>query len=136
MTPEQVVMVKDTWAQVKPMSERTAELFYNKLFETDPVLQPLFKGDMKSQGRKLMTMINTAVVNLDKLDEVVGAVEDLGKRHVGYGVKDSDYDTVGGALLWSLEQGLGESFTEEVKAAWTETYVTLAGLMKNAAAQA
>jgi len=129
MTPEQIAMVKGTWAQVVPISEQAAELFYGKLFELNPAYKDLFKGDMKSQGKKLMSMINTAVGSLDKLGEIVPAVQALGQRHVGYGVKDEDYDTVAVALLWTLEQGLGDAFTPEVKEAWTLTYTTLANVM-------
>lgn len=136
MNPEEIHYVKSTWEKVVPIQEKAAELFYGKLFELDPSLQPLFKGDMKSQGRKLMQMINTAVSSLDSLGAVVPAVQDLGKRHVGYGVTAQHYDTVGSALLWTLETGLGDAFTPEVKAAWTKTYVTLATVMKEAAGQA
>lgn len=136
MTPEQAVLVKTSWAKVVPISEQAAELFYGKLFELDPALKDLFKGDMKEQGRKLMAMINTAVNALDKLESVVPAVQDLGKRHVAYGVKDKDYDTVGAALLWTLGEGLGDDFTDEVKDAWAAVYGVLAGTMKEAAAAA
>lgn len=129
MTPEQVTLVKDSWKQVVPISEQAAELFYGRLFELDPELKPLFKGDMKEQGRKLMTMINTAVMSLDRLDSIVSAVQELGRRHVDYGVKDEHYDTVGAALLWTLGQGLGEGFTDDVEAAWATTYGTLASVM-------
>ncbi len=94
----------------------------------------LFRGDMKAQGKKLMSMIGAAVKGLDDLGALVPAVEALGRRHVGYGVRDEHYDTVGGALLATLEKGLGPAFTPEVRAAWTETYVTLASVMKAAAA--
>jgi len=136
MTPEQAVLVKNSWALVTPIADKAAELFYGKLFEMDPELKSLFKGDMTEQGRKLMAMINTAVNGLDKLEAIVPAVEKLGERHVDYGVKDKDYDTVGGALLWTLEAGLGDAFTPEVKEAWTVVYTVLANTMKTAAAKA
>jgi hemoglobin-like flavoprotein len=136
MTPEQLVLVKESWAKVVPISETAAELFYGKLFELDPELKSLFKGDMTEQGRKLMAMINTAVNALDQLESIVPAVQDLGVRHVGYGVKDKDYDTVAEALIWTLGQGLGDAFTDEVKEAWVITYTVLADTMKAAAAEA
>ena len=132
MTPEQVAMVKDSWAKVVPISDTAAELFYGRLFELNPAYRELFKGDMKSQGKKLMTMINTAVGSLDNLGEIVPAVQALGQRHVGYGVKDEDYNTVAAALLWTLGQGLGDAFTPAVEEAWTVTYTTLAGVMIDA----
>ena len=136
MTPEQVFLVQRSWRQVLPIADTAAEMFYARLFSMDPSLQSLFKGDMKAQGRKLMSMIGTAVNGLSKVDELVPAVQDLGRRHVKYGVKDAHYDTVADALLWTLQQGLGDGFTPDVKAAWVAVYGVLAGTMKEAAAKA
>jgi len=136
MTPNQITLVQTTWAKVVPIAPTAAALFYGKLFELDPALRPLFKSSIEAQGEKLMMMIGTAVGGLNDLGALVPAVEGLGRRHSGYGVEDKDYDTVGTALLWTLEQGLGSAFTPEVKQAWTETYVTLSGVMKSAAAKA
>ncbi|MEK8088045.1 globin family protein [Aquabacterium sp. A3] len=134
MTPEQVALIQTSWQKVVPIREKAAELFYGKLFELDPALKPLFKGDIKEQGRKLMMMLNTVVTNLEKLDSLVPAVQDLGKRHVAYGVKDAHYGTVGAALLWTLGAGLGDAFTADTEAAWTEAYTVLSTVMKDAAA--
>jgi hemoglobin-like flavoprotein len=134
MEAKEIELVQSSWKSVKSISEQAAVLFYGRLFELDPELKPLFKGDMVEQGRNLMTMIGTAVNSLSRLDAVVPAVQALGRRHVAYGVKDTHYDTVGAALLWTLEQGLGEAYTSEVAAAWTETYSILASVMKDAAA--
>jgi len=136
MTPEQIELVKQSWAQVVPISDKAAELFYGKLFELDPSVRSLFSGDMEEQGRKLMKMIGTAVNALDRLDDVVPAVQELGVRHIAYGVKDEHYGTVGAALLWTLETGLGEAFTEPTKQAWATVYGILAETMKSAAAKA
>jgi hemoglobin-like flavoprotein len=121
---------------VVPIADSAAELFYGKLFSLDPSLKPLFKGDMKDQGRKLMSMIGTAVNGLTRLDEIVPAVQALGVRHAGYGVKPVHYGTVATALLWTLEQGLGEAFTPEVKESWVGAYTILAKTMQDAAATA
>ena len=134
MTPKQVEIVQSTWALVVPIKDEAAAMFYAKLFEMDPSLSTLFKGDMKEQGRKLMAMITTAVNSLTRLETLVPAVQQLGKRHQGYGVVDAHYATVGGALLWTLEAGLGSAFTPEVKEAWATTYGVLADTMKAAAA--
>jgi hemoglobin-like flavoprotein len=133
MTPEQVNLIKTSWAKVVPISEAAAEIFYSKLFELDPELKSLFKGDMKDQGKKLMAMINTAVNGLDDLEAIVPAVQDLGKRHVDYGVTDKDYDTVGTALIGTLEIGLDKAFTDDVRTAWVTVYTVLATTMKDAA---
>jgi hemoglobin-like flavoprotein len=133
MTEDQITIVKTTWAAVQEIAETAASLFYARLFELDPALRPMFSNsDMAEQGRKLMTMIGIAVKGLDKLEALVPAVESLGRRHVGYGVQAHHYDTVGAALLDTLGKGLGDAFTPEAKEAWSLTYGTLAGVMKNA----
>jgi len=133
LTLKQKELVQESWELVKPISDTAAELFYGKLFELDPELKPMFaNSDMKEQGKKLMQMIGAAVKGLDTLGELVPTVQALGKRHVGYGVKASHYDTVGAALLDTLEKGLGEAFTADTKEAWTITYTTLASVMKEA----
>jgi hemoglobin-like flavoprotein len=133
MTPEYQLLVRDSFAQVAPIAEQAASLFYGRLFELDPSLRPLFKGDIEEQGRKLMAMIGTAVANLDSLDAIVPAVQALGRRHAGYGVPATSYDTVAAALLWTLGELLGDAFTADVQAGWTEAYTILATTMKNAA---
>jgi hemoglobin-like flavoprotein len=132
MTPEQIALVQTSFKQVTPIADQAAALFYRRLFELDPELKALFKGDMTEQGKKLMQMIGVAVNGLTRLEEIVPAVQQLGKRHVGYGVTPAHYDTVGAALIWTLELGLGKSFTPQVKDAWAAAYTLLAGVMIDA----
>lgn len=133
LTEAQKQLVFDSWEKVKPISETAASLFYEKLFELDPEVKPMFsKSDMKEQGKKLMQMIGVAVNGLNSLDKLIPAVQDLGKRHVGYGVTAQHYDTVGTALLDTLAKGLGDDFTPDTKEAWTITYTTIADVMKEA----
>jgi hemoglobin-like flavoprotein len=134
MTPEQVKLVQDSFAKVAPIADTAADLFYDRLFTIAPEVRTLFPEDLSGQKKKLMQMIATAVANLHQVAAILPAVQELGKRHVGYGVTDKHYEPVGAALLWTLEQGLGPAFTPAVKDAWTETYVTVAGVMKAAAA--
>ena len=136
MTPEQKALVQSSFAQVAPIKEAAADLFYGRLFELDPSLRPLFKGDIKEQGAKLMAMIATAVKGLDRLEAIIPAIQSLGRRHAGYGVTAGHYDTVAGALLWTLEKGLGPAFTDDVRAAWAACYRILADTMKQAAVEA
>jgi hemoglobin-like flavoprotein len=136
MTPEQKVLVQSTFAKVAPIADTAAAMFYARLFEIDPSLRPLFTTDIADQGRKLMQTLAVAVTGLDRLDELVPAVRQLGVRHARYGVKDHHYDTVAEALLWTLERGLGSDFTPDVKNAWTAVYGVLASTMKEAAAVA
>jgi hemoglobin-like flavoprotein len=133
VTPRQVELVQSSWASVEPIAEPAAEIFYSKLFALDPSLRPLFRGEMKEQGRKLMSMIAFAVRGLSRLETLVPGVQALGRRHAGYGVRDKHYDTVATALLWTLNQGLGKAFTDDVREAWAEAYGVLATTMKDAA---
>ena len=136
MHASQVALVQESWEQVLPIADTAAQMFYQRLFELDPSLRELFtKTDMEEQRKKLMQMITVAVRGLTRLDDLVPAVEALGSRHAGYGVTDAHYTTVATALLWTLEQGLGEGFTPEVRAAWIETYTILATVMQNGARQ-
>ena len=135
LTQAQVTLVQDTFAVIAPIADDAAALFYRRLFEIDPALRPMFKGDMAEQRRKLMQMLTAAVKGLHHLDRLVPVCEDLGRRHTGYGVTDAHYDTVGAALLWTLEKGLGKAFTPEAREAWTMVYGFLATTMKNAAAR-
>jgi hemoglobin-like flavoprotein len=136
MTPETTALVKQSWSKVAPISDQAASLFYNRLFEQHPEVRPLFKGDMDEQGEKLMRMIDKAVNALDDLGPLGQVIRMMGARHSGYGVADEDYAKVGEALIWTLEQGLGDAFTAETRAAWVSVYGELAGLMKDGAATA
>jgi hemoglobin-like flavoprotein len=134
MTPEQVKLVQQSFAKVAPIADKAADLFYDRLFTIAPEVRSLFPSDLTEQKKKLMQMIAVAVTNLHQVEKIVPAVEDLGRRHAGYGVAANHYEPVGAALLWTLEKGLGADFTAPVKAAWTETYMTVAGVMQRAAA--
>ena len=133
LTDREKVLVQQSFVLVAPIADDAAALFYRRLFELDPSLERMFRGDMTEQRRKLMQMLTAAVKGLDRLEQLVPVVEDLGRRHAGYGVADAHYDTVGAALLWTLEKGLGQAFTPEVQDAWVAVYGLLAGTMKNAA---
>lgn len=133
LTDQQIQLVTDSWQKVVPISETAADLFYTRLFELDPSLQSLFSGDMKIQGERLMNMINIAVNALNRIEDVVPAIQAMGRRHKDYRVEPAHYDTVAQALLWTLGQGLGPAFTPEVKDAWTQVYGILANTMIDAA---
>lgn len=130
MTNEEIQLVQRSWNRVLPIKDDAAALFYRRLFELDPGLRPLFTGSMEQQGARLMQMITAAVNGLDRLEALRPVVRQLGERHGTYGVRDEHYDTVASALLWTLEQGLGEEFTPAVKAAWIEVYGVLASIMR------
>ncbi|MEM8699169.1 MAG: globin family protein [Pseudomonadota bacterium] len=136
MTPEKVKLVQDSFTKVAPIADTAADIFYDRLFEIAPEVRPLFAADMSRQKEVLMQTLGTAVQNLHQVDTILPVVKDLGVRHVGYGVKDEHYDTVGAALLYTLEKGLGDAWNDDLKEAWTETYVTVATVMKDAAAEA
>lgn len=134
MTPDQVRLIQASFKKVQPIADEAAALFYGRLFTIDPNLQPLFKGDMKEQGRKLMAVLGLVVAGLQQLDKLVPTVQELGRRHEGYGVQPGHYHAVSAALLWTLEQGLGEDFTAEVRHAWAAAYNILAAIMIEAGA--
>jgi hemoglobin-like flavoprotein len=135
VTPEQKTLVQESFALVVPIADTAAELFYGRLFELDPSLRGLFHGNMREQGRKLMHMLSVAVHGLDRLESIVPAVRALGRRHAAYGVTDEHFETVGAALLWTLQQGLGSAFTPEVAEAWASVYEVLVTTMQDGMAE-
>ncbi|MHC0052651.1 globin family protein [Actibacterium sp. D379-3] len=133
MTPEQIEMVQDSFAKVVPIKVQAADIFYTRLFEIAPAVKPYFKGDIAAQGMNLMATLGVVVNGLKHLETIVPVAQDLAIRHLDYGVKPEDYQSVGAALLYTLKAGLGDDFTEEVETAWAEAYTTLAGVMIDAA---
>ena len=130
MSPEQKTLVKKTWRQVAPTADDAACLFYDRLFATDATARPLFKSaDLAEQRRKLVQAMTMVVQGLDHVEALVPTLADLGRRHARYGVTNAHYDSVGAALLWTLEQGLGAAWTPQVRAAWHDAYSLLAGVM-------
>ena len=136
MRPETERLVRESWSRFEPIAERSARFFYEKLFELDPEAQRLFaRTDMEAQGRKVMQKFAEIARTLDQPDTLVREVADLGRRHVHYGVRDSQYDSVGTALLWTLEHGLGPAFTDDVRNAWTEAYLLISTVLRRGAAR-
>lgn len=137
MTSYQTQLVQQTFSQVATLPvDVVGSLFYNRLFIIAPEVKSMFsRTTTPEQSRKLLTMLSYIVSRLDQSDQLVNEVEKLAQRHVRYGVQDRHYDQVGDALLWTLEQGLGEAWTVEVKEAWIACYTLLSGVMLRASSQ-
>ncbi|NVN87662.1 MAG: hemin receptor [Rhodopseudomonas sp.] len=129
MTPDEIKLVQQSFSKVAPISEQAAALFYGRLFEIAPEVKPMFHGDIREQGKKLMGTLAVVVGGLTNLEAILPAASRLAKLHVDYGVKAEHYTPVGAALLWTLEQGLGDGWTPELASAWTAAYTTLSGYM-------
>jgi hemoglobin-like flavoprotein len=136
VTPTQIELIRSSWTKVEPIADTAATLFYDRLFALDPSVRPLFTHtDMDKQRKVLMQTLTVVVKSLDKLEQLVPAVQALGRRHAGYGVRAKDFDTVGAALLWTLETGLGPDFEAATREAWATAYGTLASVMIDAMAE-
>lgn len=132
MTPRQIELLRNSWRNIGPFADHAAQLFYARLFEIAPEMQDLFKfADMPAQRQKLLIALNLAVINAHTLSTIAPELEAMGRRHASYGVKNSHYEAVGRALLWTLEQDLGTAFIDEVRKAWTEFYNQVATAMMN-----
>jgi hemoglobin-like flavoprotein len=136
MTAQQAQAVQLSWEYIIMNVDDAGLLFYDRLFQSNPELKPLFKGNMEEQAQKLVDLITFAVSKLNNLGEIVDDVKALGKRHKGYNVTPEHYNMVAVVLLWTLEQGLGNQWTEELKEAWVQVYTTLASVMIGAAQEA
>ena len=136
MTPERRTLVIESWKSLAPNADQVGAIFYRRLFEIDPNLRPLFKDTiLDEQIRKLTTMLDLIVHWLDLPERLVPALKQLGERHLGYGVQDDHYAKVGTALMGTLEEGLGDRFTPDVRSAWTEAFVLISSLMRRGAAK-
>jgi len=134
MTTKQIESVKSSWALVATIDPETVgSLFYGRLFEIAPELKHMFRNPMPEQSKKLLAMLGYVISKLNRLEDIIEEVVKLAQRHVNYGVKEDHYTVVGAALLWTLEQGLGDNWNEELKDAWTCCYITLSSAMINAA---
>lgn len=133
MTPDQIRLVRSSFAHVVPISVAMSDAFYDRLFAVAPSVRPMFRNDIKLQGEKLVLMLATIVADLDRPDRLIPAAEALARRHVGYGTREAHYAVVGDALIWTLEQKLGVRFTPEVRDAWGAAYATLSNVMVSAA---
>jgi len=129
MNPTQIKLVQGSFSKVAPISETAAVIFYDRLFEVAPSVRAMFPADMTEQRKKLMMMLAAVVGGLGNLEAILPAASALAKRHVSYGAKPEHYPVVGGALLYTLEKGLGEVWTPELADAWTSAYGTLSGYM-------
>jgi len=129
MNPAQIKLVQESFAKVAPISEQAAVIFYDRLFELAPQVRAMFPNDMTEQRKKLMATLAVVVNGLANLEAVLPAASALAKRHVAYGARPAHYPVVGGALLWTLEKGLGEAWTPDVAAAWTAAYGVLSSYM-------
>ena len=136
MTPETINLVQESFRKVAPIADQTADIFYSRLFEIAPELRRMFPDDMSGQKRKLMSTLAFAVNSLRDLDTLLPALKNLGIRHIGYGVEDEHYDTVGSALLYALEKGLADAWSNELHDAWASVYGTMSSVMKQAAMEA
>ena len=131
MTPAQIDALRSSWARVEPIGEQAAKLFYARLFELDPSLRMLFRGDRAAQGRKLLAALRATVAAVDRFDDLRPVLADLGARHQGYGVRAEHYDTVRAALLWTLQRGLEPHYRAETDAAWRAAYAAVAQAMQS-----
>jgi len=136
MTEDEVKLVQDSFKKVVPIVDTAADIFYDRLFETHPEVRSMFPADMKGQKKALMGTLAVAVNSLHEVEKIIPVVQDLGVKHVAYGVKDEHYPIVGETLLYTLEKGLGDDFTPDVKDAWTKTYTTVSTVMMDAANEA
>ena len=134
MTSRQIELVQDSFKLVTPIIESATAMFYDRLFKLDPSLRPMFKDSLEEQSRKLAHVLTIVVKGLSRPEQILGAVQELGRRHQAYGVQPEHYETVGAALLWTLEAGLGDAFSADVREAWTSSYRFLSTTMQQAAA--
>lgn len=137
MSPKEMELIRRGWEKITPIADQAIAHFYDRLFELDPDLRRLFlRADMAVQRQKLTQALGSVIGNLERLEQIVPQLQELGRRHLAYGVTERHYDTVGAALLATLEEGLGDDWSPKAREAWSGAYGLIAGSMKAAAAAA
>ncbi len=134
MTPEAQQFIRRSFSQLEPLAGIVSLLFYQRLFNLAPGLRPMFTRDIEAQGVKLMAMLKSIIDSLEAPQDIVPALEEMGRRHTGYGVEDSHYDLVGQALLETFSDVLGSGFSSDARESWAAAYNWIAGCMKAGAA--
>lgn len=133
LTEKQIKIIKQSWGQLRGVNAVTiGDVFYRKLFIDEPQFKHMFKSSVEEQSKKLIEMLSLIVARVDRLDELTEDVKQLAIRHVNYGVKDKHYESVGGALIWTLQVALGKDWNDETEEAWTKCYQILASTMIDA----
>ena len=131
MTPQQILLLKQSWETVKPKAAQLAEIFYYHLFDTHPKFRVLFKGSFYEQQQKFIRMLDMVIVHVDRLSIVQKDIQASGSRHSEYGVKSEDYAPVGESLLYALQTALKDEWTTEHTGAWTAAYKMLSEKMQS-----
>jgi hemoglobin-like flavoprotein len=133
LTAKEARLIRESFEQAARNPDETSARFYRRLFTLDPSLRGLFHGDMREQGRKLMSTLALIVDSIDQLEQLLPTIRELGIRHASYRVEERHYATVMDALLWTLAQSAGRSFTPPARAGWSKAYDLLAETMIEAA---
>lgn len=129
MTPTQIALVQASWQKVDEKNHEVAQMFYQRLFELAPELRQFYQTDLQEYGARLMRNLGMAVTSLRQMDSVLPMLQDFAAQRVERGIKDGYETVVRNAMLWALEQRLAESFTQDVRTAWNETYSLLTGII-------
>src|SRR5215471_1041162 len=136
MTPEQITLVQTSYQSLGPRLPDMAARFYQELFRRDPALRSLFTIDLAEQQVRFARKLTELVEAIPRLDDLLAHTRALGARHVGYGVRAADYQTLGDALLAALAALLDDSFDARTREAWALAYNLVAETMLEGAAAA
>jgi hemoglobin-like flavoprotein len=124
--------LKENFALVGEKGEDVAAFFYSDLFERNPGLRGLFPAEMGRQHQKLLDALARIVSQVDDAGRLVPFLQDLGRRHVKYGVTPEHYTVVGSSLLATLEHFSGSAWSEELRRDWAAAYGLVSQVMVEA----
>jgi hemoglobin-like flavoprotein len=134
MTREEIALVRESFDRLRPIPRGVGRSFYEKLFELDPSLRVLFKGDLDAQGAMFVSALGLAVAGLDDSTAGERPLRDLGHRHATYGVTDAHFATFREALVKTLRSHAGSAFTDAHASAWRQAFDRIGVVMRDAAA--
>ncbi len=115
---DQKYRLRKSFALLERQSHVAALVFYQNLFRLNPELRSTFDSDIELRAITLMDKLANALSLLEKPDELIPVLEDLGAKHLDYKSGSDNFKNVAAALLLMLSNVLGKSFDGETRAAW------------------
>jgi hemoglobin-like flavoprotein len=122
-------LIRSSFKAVEPHGSQVTAYFYDDLFANHPEVRPLFAPHMDEQRDRLWAALGALVANIEKPETLTGMLENLGRRHAGYGALPEHYPAVGASLLAALRHYAGDAWSPEAEESWTAVYGVISTTM-------
>ena len=123
-------ILRTSFDLLTPNVNKIVSRFYDELFVHFPGVKPMFANTTKAkQSKMLIAALKLVIANLDNPDKLVPVLQEMGKRHKGYGAEPEHYSAVAETLLSVMKEIAGKAWTKQVHQAWSEALNLVAETM-------